>query len=98
MTEVKYKGDREVSFIDKKVKEWLDENKTNSKGLCLGRFHADMVVSGLFGCSAGDVIEVEGKQYEITKLGKRCFPECELLAELGAKCPLATGVGFGKTV
>ena len=98
MTDVKYKGDREVSFIDKKVKEWLDENKTNSKGLCLRRFHADMVVSGLFGCSAGDVIEVEGKQYEITKLGKRCFLECELLAELGAKCPLATGVGFGKTV
>ena len=94
----KYGKNREVSFIDKKVKEWLDENKTNSKGLCLGRFHADMVVSGLFGCSAGDVIEVEGKQYEITKLGKRCFPECELLAELGAKCPLATGVGFGKTV
>jgi hypothetical protein len=44
------------------------------------------------------MIEVEGKQYEIMKLGKRCFPECELLAELGAKCPLATGVGFGKTV
>ena len=98
MTEVKYKGDREVSFIDKKVKDWLDENKDNPKGLCLGRFHADLVVFGLFGCSAGDVIKVDGQQYEIAKLGKRCFPECELLAELGAKCPLATGVGFGKTV
>ena len=98
MTDIKYKGDREVSFIDKEVKKWLDENKDNPKGLCLGRFHADCVVSGLVNCSVGDVIEDEGKQYEIAKLGKRCFPECELLAELGAKCPLATGVGFGKTV
>lgn len=95
---VKYKGDREVSFIDKEVKEWLDENKANTKGLCLGRFNADMVVEGLVDAVAGDVIEVDGKRYEIAKLGKKCFAECELLAELGASCPLATGVGFGKPV
>lgn len=92
----KHKGDREVSFIDKDVAKWLDENKTNPKGLCLGRFHADIEVSDLVSCSVGDVVEVGGKQYEIAKLGKKCFAECELLAELGAKCPLATGVGFGK--
>ena len=93
---VKYKGDREASFIDKEVKEWLDENKSNPKGLCLARFNADMTVDNLVGASVGDIIEVDGKKYEIAKLGKKCFPECELLKELGAKCPLATGVGFGK--
>ncbi len=94
----KYKGDREVSFIDKEVKAWLDENKGNAKGLCLGRFHADLVVEGLVDCMAGDVIEIEGKGYEIAKLGKKCFAECELLQELGTKCPLASGVGFGKSL
>lgn len=94
----KYKGDREVSFIDKDVAKWLEENKPNPKGLCLGRFHADLVVEDLANCSAGDVVEARGKKYEIAKVGKRCFPECELLAELGTKCPLATGVGFGKNI
>ncbi|MBR5516710.1 MAG: hypothetical protein IKU53_01940 [Firmicutes bacterium] len=96
--DVKYKGDREVSFIDEGVKEWLDENKENPKGLCLGRFHADLVVKGLIACSVGDTIEIEDKKYELAKLGKKCFPECELLVESGKKCPLATGVGFGKII
>lgn len=95
---VKYKGDREASFIDKDVKEWLDINKENPKGLCLERFHADIVVEGLDGMNIGDVVEVGDKKYEIAKLGKKCFAECELLRELGTKCPLATGVGFGKSV
>ena len=90
--------DREVSFIDREVKEWLDENKCNPKGLCLNRFHADLTVESLAAMNVGDVIEVDGKQYEIAKLGKKCFAECELLRELGTKCPLATGVGFGKSV
>ena len=96
--EVKYKGDREVSFIDKDVKAWLGENRENPKGLCLGRFHADLVVEGLKGKSAGDVFETNGKKYEISKVGKKCFAECELLKEMGEKCPLADGVAFGKTV
>ena len=94
--EVKYKGDREVSFVDKEVKEWLDKNKDNPKGLCLGRFHADIEVFGLESYSVGGVIEAGGNKYEIAKLGKKCFAECELLDELGTMCPLATGVGFGK--
>ena len=95
--EEKRKGEREVSFIDKEVQEWLESNK-ESNGLCLKRFHADLVVERLLSHEAGDVIEIDGKNYEIAKLGKKCFSECELLAELGEKCPLATGVGFGKSV
>lgn len=95
---VKYKGDREASFIDKEVKIWLDENKSNPKGLCLGRFNADMVVEGFSSLSAGDIVDVDGKKYEIAKIGKKCFAECQLLKELGKKCPLATGVGFGKNL
>ena len=95
---VKYKGERETSFIDKEVKEWLDENKSNPKGLCLGRFHADLTVEGFSSLSAGDIVEIDGKKYEIANIGKKCFAECKLLAELGDRCPLATGVGFGKMV
>ena len=94
--EVKYKGDREASFIDKEVNQWLDENKENPKGLCLGRFHADIIVEGLRDMAIGDTIETKGKQYEISKVGKKCFPECELLKESGKKCLLADGVAFGK--
>ncbi len=94
--EIKHKGDREVSFIDKKVNDWLDKNKTNPKGICLGRFHADLIVEGLADHIAGDIVEAGGTQYEISKIGKKCFAECELPQETGSKCPLATGVGFGK--
>ena len=95
--EVKHKGDREVSFIDKGVKAWLDENRENN-GLCLQRFNADLVIEGLVGKCEGDIVEHNGNQYEIAKVGKKCFAECELLKELGTKCPLADGVAFGKTL
>lgn len=91
----KHEGDRSVSFIDAEVMKWLEDNR-ESGGLCLGRFHADLVVSGLTGCVAGGVIEVAGLSYEIAKVGKRCFAECDLLTELGEPCPLAGGVAFGK--
>ncbi len=38
------------------------------------------------------------EKYEITSIGKRCFPECELLKETGKPCPLKDGVAFGKQI
>lgn len=93
----KHEGDREVSFIDADVMKWLEDNR-ESGGLCLGRFHADMTIEGLAGMTAGSIVEVDGKQYKIAKMGKRCFAECQLLKEVGRKCPLADGVGFGVTI
>jgi len=94
---MKHVGDREVSFIDREVKEWLEEN-SDCGGLCLGRFHADFVIAGLAEKKVGDIVEAGGVSYEITQIGKKCFAECELLTKLGKKCPLADGVAFGKTL
>ncbi|MBR3706802.1 MAG: molybdenum cofactor biosynthesis protein MoaE [Firmicutes bacterium] len=37
-------------------------------------------------------------RYRITSAGKRCFEACQLLQRTGEKCPLASGVSFGKLV
>ena len=93
----KYGKDREVSFIDSKVARWLKE-EAPADGLCLARFHADIEMEGVAGWQPGLVIETEDdRSYEITKVGKRCFPECSLLERTGEKCPLAAGVAFGKS-
>ena len=87
----------EVSFIDAEVKKWLDE-KAPEDGLCLGRFHADFTVEGLCSMEAGQELEIEDMKYRLTVTGKKCFSECELLRRTGDKCPLASGVAFGRSV
>jgi len=91
----KNEENRQVSFIDADVKLWL-EGEVPKNGLCLQRFHADFTVRGLAEMKAGDLLTIENNTYELTMVGKKCFPECELLRETGKKCPLAGGAGFGK--
>lgn len=85
----------EVSFIDKETYRWLLKEAPKD-GLCLKRFRADLTVEGLLMRKKGDVIEIGGNRYELLKMGKRCFEECELLRREGKKCPLADGVAFGR--
>lgn len=87
----------QVSFIDTETKKWLDEQAPED-GLCLGKFHADIEVDGLQYMKAGREFESGGMRYRITSAGKRCFEECRLLQRTGEKCPLASGVSFGKLV
>lgn len=85
----------EVSFIDKAVEGWL-RNEAPDDGLCLKRFRADFTVDGLSRLEEGAVIHVKESDYIITKKGKRCFDECDLLKRTGRPCPLADGVAFGE--
>lgn len=99
--EVKYSEERKCSLQDHKVSEWL--KSAPSTALCIKKWHADLEASltdpeGNPIISEGCIIEAAGEAIEITKVGKRCFPECELLKETGMPCPLAKGVAFGKPV
>lgn len=109
----KREGDRQVSFIDMKTADWLlsARNKIED-GLCLNRFWADHETEGVCDWKPGDIVSVyvdemqgsdlcipgDWKEFEITSVGKRCFPECGLLQRTGKKCPLADGVAFGRPV
>ena len=85
----------EVSFIDKKVERWIKEEAPED-GLCLKRFRADFALDHLCSFEKGAVIRIEGKNYVITKKGKRCFEECQLLQRTGKPCHLESGVAFGE--
>jgi len=87
----------EVSFIDTEVKKWLEEQAPED-GLCLRKFHADVEVASLKNMKAGQEFETGGMRYRITSAGKRCFEDCRLLQRTGEKCPLASGVAFGKAL
>lgn len=84
-----------VSFIDAETAKWL-RDKAPEDGLCLKRFHADLMIEGLAEYNEGDVIVHDGTSYEIEKKGKGCFRECVLLKRTGQKCPLADGTAFGR--
>ncbi|MBQ4649221.1 MAG: hypothetical protein IJB73_00820 [Firmicutes bacterium] len=94
----KYGKEREFSFIDSQAARWLEEEAPED-GLCLARFRADITADGVHSWQEGKTVELaDGRRCEITKVGKRCFSECELLKRTGEKCPLAGGVAFGKTI
>lgn len=87
---------RQVSFLDKEVAQWLEPARAKENGLCLKRFHSDYIAEGVSAWKEGDVVKIEEHLYEITIQGKKCFPECRLLQEIGEPCPLKDGVAFGK--
>lgn len=84
-----------ISFIDASAEAWLREDAPED-GLCVRRFHADLVIEGLMEMQPGDVLYVHGKKYQILEMGKKCHGDCRLLQRQGQKCPLAGGVAFGK--
>lgn len=85
----------EISFIDRETEVWL-RREAPDDGLCLKKFKADIIVDNLCTLPEGSVICSKGESYIITKKGKRCFEECELLKRTGRPCPLASGVAFGE--
>lgn len=98
----------EVSFIDCKVGEWLEEMRRNiddagniddidDGGFCIKKFHADFTVDNSGNqLNNGSEITVGNETYMITKAGKRCFSDCALRKKAGKPCPLAFGVFFGE--
>ena len=94
----KHGKEREVSFVDKETARWLAEERPKD-GLCLDRFHADVVMDGVSDWKQGQVVQApSGMWYQISQTGKSCFDQCLLLQNTGKKCTLADSVAFGKPV
>ena len=66
-------------------------------GFCTKKFKADIVTNGVDynELKAGDVLELEGKRIQITKVGKPCFPDCPVEKK---PCILNHNVAFGEEV
>ena len=66
-------------------------------GFCTKKFKADIVTNGVDynALKAGDVLELEGKKIQITKVGKPCFSDCPVENK---PCILNHNVAFGEEV
>lgn len=88
-------GDRETCLMSKETIDKLDFYKN---GLCVKRFVETLCIdtnSNLI--SVGDILDFGDAQIEVTKKGKRCFPECELIKN-NMRCPLVSEPMFGKVI
>lgn len=87
---------KDFSFTDAEVMIWLDESEDAKDGFCSRRWKSDFVVEALREMKAGELIDIGGESYRLTKVGKRCYADCPLRSRLGRSCPLAEGVAFGE--
>ena len=89
-------GEKQVALISSETKKWME---TQSSGLCMKRFHENLVTQGidysLLEC--GDQLETDTIMLQISAYSKRCFSECELVSEKKT-CKLKTGILFAKVM
>lgn len=88
-------GDREVCMMSIHTTSKLPSYK---EGLCVKRFVETLLIDiDSNQINVGDLIEIGESQIQITKKGKRCFPECNLVKQKKS-CPLMTEPMFGKVI
>jgi cyclic pyranopterin phosphate synthase len=89
---VRFAGGTEVSLLDAKAQRAMKEK--SGVGLCIGRFKADLVTSGVdYGAlGVGDKFEIGKQRFTVSRV-KECFDECRL-HQSGEHCPLRLGAIF----
>lgn len=97
-------GDKHSSPGDKQVTMFTAEgrNRINSletDGLCVNRFYENLTIKDLdtSKLSIGQKLIIGSVIFQITGLGKRCFPECNI-AKRSEECFLKHGVVFVKVI
>jgi len=90
-------GDRQVSIATEKVRTYME--KGDLKGICSHRFYENISIEGLEieKLHIGQRIIIGETVQEITSIGKRCFPECNLLIS-NNPCPLFKEVLFTRVI
>ncbi|MCF6463490.1 MOSC domain-containing protein [Clostridium sp. Cult1] len=90
-------GDRQVSIATSRVRKYIEEGK--SKGICVKRFYENITIEGLNieELSIGQRVIIGETIQEITHMGKRCFPECNLFIS-NNPCPLFKEVLFTRVL
>ena len=67
------------------------------EGLCSAKFRADCLTRGIDYAflRVGDVVTVGGRTLVITRVGKRCHPQCALVRD-GRVCALKNNCAFAE--
>lgn len=83
----------DISLMDIKLIEYMKDKD----GLCFKKFHADLITDDIdySKLKENDIVSTQGKRIKITKVGKRCFPECTLKEK---PCLLSSNVAFGEEI
>ncbi len=90
-------GEKQVALISLEAKQWMESQA--SSGLCVARFHENMVTQGIDYSllERGECIETESIALQISIYSKRCFSECELVRD-EKPCNLKKGILFAKVL
>lgn len=79
----------ELVMLPLNVRQEIEKSKED--GLCFNRFVETIMVSFKdYRPKVNDIMTIGGVKMKIISLGKRCFPECKIIA-VGNKCALAYG-------
>lgn len=79
----------QLVMLPLKVRQEIEKSKED--GLCFSRFVETIMVSFKdYQPKVDDIITIGDVKMKIISLGKRCFPECKIIA-VGKKCALAYG-------
>lgn len=83
----------DISLMDERMIDYMK----NGDGLCFKKFHADIITKDIdyLSLKVGDVLTIDSKKIRLTKVGKSCFPECNLEDK---PCLLSKCVAFGEVV
>lgn len=91
------KKDRQVSLFT--AEGWDEIQSTGCLGLCTGRFQENIRLRGLKldYIKTGSLIRIGEAVFQITEIGKSCFPECSMVRE-GISCPLSREAMFARVI
>lgn len=89
--------DRQVSIFT--IEGWNEIRSKDEEGLCIKRYHENIRVKKLdFNkLNIGSIIGIGKSIHEITEIGKKCFPECNIVKK-GDTCPLSKKALFAKVL
>lgn len=90
-------GEKQVVFFGVEGRERLSESP--EEGLCFKRFVPTLATEGidLFKLPVGTELKIGESVMEISRVGKRCYPEC-VLVQAGTPCVMPDEVVFARVV
>ncbi len=90
-------GDRQVTILSVENRNRI--NTIEADGLCVNRFYENLTISELdtSKLNIGQELIVGEAIFQITGIGKRCFPECNIVKK-SEECSLKHGVIFAKVI
>jgi len=90
-------GDTQVVFFGVEGRDRLSESKET--GLCFKRFVPTLATKGidLFELHSGTRLKIGGSIMEISRVGKKCYPECVLI-QAKTPCVMQREVVFARVL